>query len=955
MAERIFDLKQYAKKAREAAAEGAVLLRNEGGVLPFTAGEKIALFGRSQFNYYKSGTGSGGLVNASYVTGIREALMGSSFVLNQTVMAAYEEWLKDHPYDKGVGWAGEPWYQKEMPLTEEFVEAARKESDTAVVIIGRTAGEDQDNKAEAGSYLLTEAEEQMLKTVCGVFERTVVLLNVGNIIDMKWVKAYQPSAVLYVWQGGQEGGNGVLDVLDGTVTPSGKLADTIAWDIEDYPSTKNHGDSTRNVYAEDIYVGYRYFETFAKDKVLYPFGFGLSYTSFVLENPKIEEIMPGNVFGRVRAGVRVTNTGKYAGKEVVQVYVQAPQGALGKPARALCGFAKTALLAPGESQMVTVEFPWRTAASYDDSGVTGYKSGYVLEAGEYGFYVGTDVRSAGLAGSIAIDRTVALETVEEAMAPVTEFERMKPVMRIGGAVSGEAADAPAPQYIVTWEKAPLRTAEPSARREERLPESPACTGDKGWKLADVKAGRVSMETFLAQLENEDLFCMVRGEGMCSPKVTPGTAGAFGGVTKRLQEFGIPVACCADGPSGIRMDCGSIAFAMPNGACLASSFNEALSEELYEWEGLELRKNKIDTLLGPGINLHRNPLNGRNFEYFSEDPLVTGKMAAAQLRGMGRYGVTGTMKHFACNSQEYNRHRVEAVVSERALRELYLKCFEIAVREGGGYSIMTSYNPINGFWSSSNYDMLTTILRKEWGYDGIVMTDWWSTGNDEGEPGDVHNVAAMVRGQNDLFMVVNNAEENSQKDNSAKALAAGKVTRGEYLRAAANICRYLMRTPAFARMQGIETELDRDLAAAAAQEEGAVSALIRVALPPTGASLPVEEISTDKGSRVMFELAAKERGQYRMEFECRVPNQGSLAQVPVTISQDKQIVKMVSLTGEDKEWQKQEITLNPVFQNTSFVTFFFGQSGMELRGCRVELVESWEEKIKAMMAAREKAE
>ncbi len=948
MAEKIFDLKQYAKKAREAAAEGAVLLRNEGDVLPLSGGAKIALFGRSQFNYYKSGTGSGGLVNASYVTGIREALAGSGFVLNQTVMAAYETWLADHPYDKGVGWAGEPWHQEEMPLSEEFVKAAREESDTAIVIIGRTAGEDQDNKAEAGSYLLTDAEEQMLKNVCDVFERTVVLLNVGNIIDMKWVKTYEPAAVLYVWQGGQEGGNGVLDVLDGTVTPSGKLADTIAWDIEDYPSTKNHGDSTRNVYAEDIYVGYRYFETFAKDRVLYPFGFGLSYTSFALADAGVREIMPGNVFGRLRADVRVTNTGTYAGKEVIQVYVKAPQGALGKPARVLCGFAKTGLLAPGESQMVTVEFPWRAAASYDDSGAAGYKSAYVLEAGEYGFYVGTDVRSAGLAGSISIERTVALETAEEAMAPVTEFDRMKPEAR-----SGDAGAEP--EYILTWEKAPLRTVEPSERRKERLPESPACTGDQGWKLADVKAGRVSMETFLAQLENEDLFCMVRGEGMCSPKVTPGTAGAFGGVTKRLAAFGIPVACCADGPSGIRMDCGSIAFAMPNGACLASSFNEALSEELYEWEGLELRKNRIDTLLGPGINLHRNPLNGRNFEYFSEDPLVTGKMAAAQLRGMGRYGVTGTMKHFACNSQEYNRHRVEAVVSERALRELYLRCFEIAVREGGGYSIMTSYNPINGFWSSSNYDMLTTILRKEWGYDGIVMTDWWSTGNDEGELGDVHNVAAMVRGQNDLFMVVNSAEENSQKDNSAKALAAGKVTRGEYLRAAANICRYLMRTPAFARMQGIETELDRDLAAAAAQEEGAVSSLVRVALPAAGAALPVEEISTDKGSRVMFELAAKERGRYRMELECRVPNQGSLAQVPVTISQDKQIVKMISLTGEDREWQRQEIPLNPVFQNTSFVTFFFGQSGMELRNCRVELEESWEEKIRAMMAAREKAE
>lgn len=949
MAERIFDVKQYAKKAREAATEGVVLLRNEGDVLPLAQGEKIALFGRSQFHYYKSGTGSGGLVNASDVTGIREALESSGFVLNQTVKAAYEEWLTSHPFDKGTGWAGEPWYQEEMPLVPELVKEARRESDTAVVIIGRTAGEDQDNKAEAGSYLLTEAEEQMLKTVCGVFERTVVLLNVGNIIDMKWVETYRPSAVLYVWQGGQEGGNGVLDVLDGTVTPSGKLTDTIARDIEDYPSTKNHGDSTRNVYAEDIYVGYRYFETFAKDRVLYPFGFGLSYTSFALENAGIEQITPGNVFGRLRAHVRVTNTGNHAGKEVVQVYVRAPQGALGKPARVLCGFAKTALLTPGESQNVTVEFTWREAASYDDSGESGYRSSYVLEAGEYGFYVGTDVRSAALAGSISVEKTVPLKTVEEAMAPVTEFERMKPVARIGGV--GDAA----PEYLLTWEKAPLRTVEPKERRKERLPESPACTGDLGWKLADVKAGRVSMEAFLAQLENEDLFCMVRGEGMCSPKVTPGTAGAFGGVTERLQAFGIPVACCADGPSGIRMDCGSIAFSMPNGACLASSFNEALSEELYEWEGLELRKNQIDTLLGPGINLHRNPLNGRNFEYFSEDPLLTGKMAAAQLRGMGRYQVTGTMKHFACNSQEYSRHRVEAVVSERALRELYLRGFEIAVREGGGFSIMTSYNPINGFWSSSNYDMLTTILRKEWGYDGIVMTDWWAKGNDEGKPGDVHNIAAMIRGQNDLFMVVNNAAENSQNDNSAEALAAGKVTRGEYLRAASNICRYLMRTPAFLRMQGIKTELDRALNAAAAQEEGAASALIRVALPPEGAHLPVEEIPTDKGSRVMFELAAKERGQYRMSLECRVPAQGSLAQVPVTISQNKQIVKMLSLTGKDKEWQKQEIPLDPLVQNTSFVTFFFGQSGMQLRNCRVELAKSWEEKIQAAMAAQEKAE
>lgn len=1012
MENKIFDTKQYAGTARAVAAEGTVMLRNEGAVLPLKEGEKIALFGRGQFNYYKSGTGSGGMVNTSYVTGIREALEESSFVLNERLKAVYEEWLKDNPFDAGAGWAGEPWFQKEMPLTEELVAEVSEESDTAVIIIARTAGEDQDNKAEAGSYLLTGDEEEMLRLVCGAFERTVVLLNVGNIIDMKWVERYRPSAVLYVWQGGQEGGNGVLDVISGQVTPSGKLADTIALDIADYPSTRNHGDENRNLYQEDIYVGYRYFETFARDKVLYPFGFGLSYTTFALEtemaaaasaegdtnasakvretgtnenaavkvtetgtneNAAAEVTETGTVrtVGNAASDgqepvsvfhIKITNTGAVPGKEVAQVYCGQPQGALGKPARILCGFAKTKELAPGESQTLEIAVSRHALASYDDSGVTGHKSCWVLEAGEYCFYVGTDVRSASPAGGITLEETIVAEQLEEACAPVAAFDRMKPEACEDGS------------FRVTYEAVPLRTQDPGTRRRERLPEcgpcgsktggvpadAPAagenggtsCTGDKGYKLHDVEAGTVTMEDFLAQLTDEDLCCMVRGEGMCSPKVTAGTAGAFGGVTKRLQSFGIPVACCADGPSGIRMDCGSIAFAMPNGACLASTFNEALSEELFQWEGLELRKNKIDTLLGPGINLHRNPLNGRNFEYFSEDPFVTGKMAAAQLRAMGRYHVTGTIKHFACNSQEFKRNEVEAVVSERALRELYLKCFEIAVKEGGAYSIMTSYNPINGFWSAGNYDMLTTILRGEWGYDGIVMTDWWAKANDEGSKGRVENVAAMVRAQNDLFMVTADAAANSQNDNSMKSLEKGAVTRAEYLRSAANICRYLLTTPAYQRMEGRESELDRQLAAIAAQEMESFGELVRIQVEESGCSLPAEDIRTGKGSSVTFELNMKERGFYTLALTCRVAGQGSLAQVPLTLSQDKQIIKTISLTGEDKEWRTEEIVLHPSFHNTTFLKFFFGQGGMEIREARLTLKESMEEKFRAMKASME---
>ena len=935
MGEKIFDVKSYAKTARAVAAEGIVMLRNEGAVLPLPRDEKIALFGRGQFNYYKSGTGSGGLVNTGYVTGIREALKESGFVLNEKLSAVYEEWLKENPFDAGSGWASEPWFQKEMPLTRELVLEARAESDTAVIILARTAGEDQDNKPEPGSYLLTGDEEEMLGLVCGVFERTVVLLNVGNIIDMKWVERYRPSAVLYVWQGGQEGGNGVLDVLEGRVSPSGKLTDTIARDIQDYPSTCNYGDEKRNLYQEDIYVGYRYFETFARDKVLYPFGFGLSYTTFALEadGGKTDCGKSGdgksNYEEEITIRVKVTNTGAFSGKEVVQVYCQAPQGLLGKPVRSLCGFAKTKELSPGESQTLQIVIPQDALASYDDGGLTGHKSCWVLEAGEYIFHVGTDVRSASPAGSMTLEKTIVLKQLEEACAPVTAFQRMKPEAEAGK------------EFMIGYEAVPLRTQNPGDRRAERLPESIPCTGDQGYRLSDVEEGKVTMESFLAQLSDEDLCCIVRGEGMCSPKVTPGTAGAFGGVTERLQAFGIPLACCADGPSGIRMDCGSIAFALPNGACLGSTFNEALSEELFAWEGMELRKNKVDTLLGPGINLHRNPLNGRNFEYFSEDPLVTGRMAAAQLRGMGRYGITGTIKHFACNSQEYNRHTVEAVVSERALRELYLKGFEIAVKEGGAYSIMTSYNPINGFWSAGNYDMLTTVLRGEWKYDGIVMTDWWAKANDEGQAGKVENMAAMVRAQNDLFMVTANAGENSQKDNSMESLEKGTVTRGEYLRSAANICRFLLRTPAYQRMLGKETELDRQLAAIAAQEMEAFGELVRVSVVEQVCLLPVDRIQTGKGSNVTFELNVKERGIYRLELVCRAAGQNSLAQIPLTLSQEKQILKTVSLTGEDKAWRTEEIQLNPSFHNTIFLKFFFGQGGMEIREARLALVESSE--------------
>jgi beta-glucosidase len=915
MKDNIFDVQEYAKVARQAAAEGAVLLKNDNNVLPLAPKSKVALFGRAQFNYYKSGTGSGGMVNTRYVVGISEALEGEGgYLIDQTVKKHYEEWLKDHPYVAGNGWAKEPWFQEEMPLTEELVERARQDNDTAIIIIGRTAGEDKDNVAEAGSYYLTEIEEDMLKKVCGVFERTIVLLNVGNIIDMSWVKKYNPASVIYLWQGGQEGGNGALDVLTGKVNPCGKLTDTIAKEISDYPSSANYGNPTRNLYVEDIYVGYRYFETFAKDRVLYPFGYGLSYTTFSIQSRAIYQDDL-----KVAVDVAVTNTGNMAGKEVVQVYCEAPQGKLGKPKRVLAGFAKSKLLSPGESQDLRIEIPLGTLSSYDDSGVTGYKSAWVLEEGSYGFYVGGNVREASLAGSITIESLKLIEQLQEALAPVTEFERMRP---------GKDGQ-------LSFEKVPLRTIDPKKTREKNLPPAKEYTGDLGYKLADVESGKVSMDTFLSQLSDEDLCCIIRGEGMSSPKVTPGTAGAFGGVTESLKSFGLPVACCADGPSGIRMDCGSLAFALPIGTCLACTWNMELVEELFRYEGLELRRNKIDNLLGPGMNIHRHPLNGRNFEYFSEDPLLTGKMAVAQLQGMHKYGVTGTIKHFACNNQESNRYDVEAVVSERALREIYLKGFEIAVKEGGAYSIMTSYNPVNGLWTSSNYDLVTTILRKQWGYKGIVMTDWFAKGNDEGEEASPQNVAAMVRAQNDLYMVVLDAKKNSGNDNLVEALEKGTTSRGEFLRSAANICNYLLTTLAWRRQQGIFSQLDEQLTKSLEEDDGIIQNMIPLDVDKC-ATLSGDLINTQKGESTHLQVTIQEAGYYRLEITCKAMEDISeLAQIPLSIFLNQNFVKTITLTGSDKIWRTEIIDFEePVLQNTYFIKLYFGLGGMEIKDLKI---------------------
>ncbi len=770
---------------RRLSAEGIVLLKNKNNTLPLKKKAKVAVFGRIQFHYYKSGTGSGGLVNVDKVVSIIDALLENPNVeINKDVYRLYQDWIKENPYNAGNGmWASEPWSQVEMPLNEEDVSKASKSSEVAIVVIGRTAGEDKDNGYYEGSYLLSKEEKKMLDLVNKHFEHVIVLLNVGNIIDMNYFENLDHvDSILYVWHGGMEGGRAVSDVLSGFITPSGKLVNTIPYQVEDLPSHAHFGDRVKNFYVEDIYVGYRYFETFNK-KALYPFGFGLSYTTFDIDVKKADK-----VDNLINLSVLVKNTGNHKGKEVVQVYLNAPQGVLGKASKSLVGFAKTKLLSPNEEELLEIKIDENSYASYDDKGKTGYKSCFVLEQGEYKILVGNSVVDTKLVYSYEINETKVVRQCVEAMAPVESFKRLIPKFENGN-------------IMEDYEDVPLRSYNYLERIEANKPEELE-TKNKVTSLKEVK-NEEDLNDFVSTLTIQDLADISQGEGMSSPKVTSGTASAFGGLTEELKGKGIPIMCCADGPSGIRMDSGSKATSIPNGTSLACTWNVPLIEELGIFLGLELKAYDIDCLLGPGMNIHRHPFNGRNFEYFSEDPLISGMIGGAYIKGIQSVGSFAVMKHMACNSQETARFDSDSIVSERALREIYLKGFEIAIKYGNAKTIMTSYNPINGIWAAGNYDMNTLIIRDEWGFDGVIMTDWWAKMNDDaGLESRRGNLKAMIKSQNDVYMVVGNSvRENPYEPNIFSSLEEKTLHVSEMQRNAKNIIRLALASNAFEKEYG----------------------------------------------------------------------------------------------------------------------------------------------------------
>lgn len=906
---RTLDWDKYLETSARAVSGGIVMLKNDGA-LPLKQGGTAAVFGRIQLHYYKSGTGSGGMVNVSKVIGITDGLLDAGYKLDEQLLNAYREWDEQNPFDYGEGWGGEPWSQKEMPLTDELVGGAASRADAAIVIIGRTAGEEMDNKLEKGAFLLSDLEEDMLRRVTSAFDKTVVLLNTGGLIDMSFMDRYPVSAVMYVWQGGMVGGAGTAAVLTGEVSPSGKLPDTIAYEISDYPSDKFFGSGDMDCYGEDIYVGYRYFETFAKDRVRFPFGFGMSYTSFDIAASDFK--LDGD---KVTGSVNVKNTGSTPGREVVQIYCSAPQGKLGKPARVLCGFDKTRTLQPGESQTLSFEIPLESVASYDDSGVTGHKSAWILEQGGYVFYAGADVRSASEAYSLTLPETVVRQC-KSALGPLTAFKRM-----VNSSGKPEFEDVPL-------------TGEAFPHDHAKLPAEIPQTGDRGIRLADVVNGKNTLEEFTAQLTDYDLSCIIRGEGMGSPKVTAGTAAAFGGVSDTLTALGIPCACCDDGPSGMRLDCGTKAFSLPNGTLLASTFDRPLMTELFTFMGLEMHTNQVDCLLGPGMNIHRHPLNGRNFEYFSEDPYLTGEMASAELAGLHSTGAEGTIKHFCGNNRETRRHFLDSVISERALREIYLRGFENAVKKGGAKSVMTTYGQVNGVWTAGNYDLVTGILRDDWGFDGFTMTDWWANINRRGKAPDKSDFAAMAMAQNDVYMVT--ADGAACNDNTLDSLKSGELTRGELQRNAMNILRFLTTTHAMKRVMGCDDETEIINRPADAGDVDSTD--IEFHDIDEDLTLDLTGITTEKGSSYAFGLNVSKPGVYKVTLTAS-STLSELAQTSVSIFALGSPCGMFTFngTGGAPVSQTKDVKF---LSNFMSIRLYFGGSGLKTQSIRFELKERW---------------
>lgn len=802
---------EHQEEVRRLAGECMVILENDG-VLPLQAGtKKIALFGTGARHTIKGGTGSGDVnvrENISIAQGLERA--GFEFVtegwldqydrLYADAQEAYAKKLNEFTEKTGkpsMLYAFEnPFEEPEQPeITEADVkEADVKEADAAIYVISRNSGEGKDRRAEKGDYYLSDRELQNIRFMTEHYKNCIVLLNVGGVIDLTSLKTIEGvQAIMLVGQTGNMGGYAVADVLTAKTIPSGKLTDTWARSYEDYPSsaTFSHRDGNLDdeYYSDGIYVGYRYFDTFGV-MPLYCFGYGKSYTEF--------EIKTMNVTAdekQVQVEVEVTNIGdKYPGKEVVQVYYSAPDGIMEKPTQELAGFAKTKLLAPGEKDVVTITFATTDMASFD-----AYDAAWVMEEGEYTIRVGNSSRNTEAVAVIDLDEqvtTLQLKRLMRDTIAVRELHHMIPIFDIEFDFGVPAIPF---RIMLQAENFKKELVEYEVMRRTLMDKRK----DEVLTLEDVKAGSATLDELTAQLTVEEMaeLCVGterrNGDGNVIGSASSCVPGAAGDTTSSLLETRkVPNLIQADGPAGLRLE--TPCTAIPIATTLAQSWDMNLIHRMGELVGEEMKQLHVDLWLAPGMNIHRNPLCGRNFEYYSEDPVLTGLCAATETKGVqSQKGKGTTIKHFAGNNQEDNRMFTNAHISERALREIYLKGFEIAVKTAQPYAIMTSYNLINGVHSANNYDMLQNIARDEWGFEGLVMTDWY-TSQDTTEMGMVspsgkysHSSSVQcIKAGNDLQMP--GCQQNV--DDIVEAVNEGKeITKADLQRCAKHILSVALKT------------------------------------------------------------------------------------------------------------------------------------------------------------------
>lgn len=729
--------------ARRVAAEGIVLLKNDG-VLPLTT-KTVALYGPGSRMTVKGGSGSGDVRERHSVT-IEEGLKNAGFTFPSALwMDRFKE-----KYDADVSaWRNgvEEQIKKYNPIqtmqmflfigehpmpypacTPIQEDELTDETDTAIYVLSRQAGEGKDRRVEKGDYLLSDVEEDSLRLLSRHYRKLILVLNCGGAIDLSILDEIRIDAVLFYGQGGMEGGNALADILTGAVCPSGKLTDTWAMRYEDYPSANTFGHRNGNLddeeYSEGIYVGYRWFDE-KEITPRYPFGFGLSYTTF---NCEVQTVTDSNV------SVAVKNTGEYSGKEVLQLYITKPDSSIDHEKKSLAAFAKTKLLQPGESQSITLCFDLKDIATFDEA-----RSAFILEQGEYRL-----ILNGTSCGTVNVDAEILIEQV-------------KPI--------GSSAHT---QYKESF--------------------SPKVT------------------VLLRRLSDKDKISLVTGGGY-SIRCYNNVMGAAGRTCTKLLKKGVPNIVLSDGPAGLNVNQSVVIMkdgtprypdglpadwkwgwlrhferfvkakpgkgrpvyrymtAWPSETVQAQTWDTALLEEVGHAVGREMLEIGVSVWLAPGLNIHRNPLCGRNFEYYSEDPLVSGKMAAAITRGVQSMGGVGvSVKHYCCNNQEDNRTGVSANVSQRALREIYLRAFRIAVTEGKPWCVMSSYNRVNGVYVCNSRDFCTGVLREEWGFDGVVMSDWNAT--------DQCSHAEAINAGNDLIMPGNKGVKKALQ----KALAAGALNR-----------------------------------------------------------------------------------------------------------------------------------------------------------------------------------